>query len=213
MTTHTRNSSKELGEINDNSYSLYTKLLLKTGAIFWHLIDRTSCRSKMVSNWYHKTVGGSYKKESEEFNLGEGKNILHIGCGFYPITAITLAENDGVKVTTIDKNPKALEYAKKVVKKKKLDKKITISQGQGTKFPLDPFDIIIISGCSVPKIEVLNHVFNNAKSDSKIIVRESFLDIDSIINKFNNNNLKIVKRIMNYPFFSTSWESIYLLKK
>ena len=98
--------------------------------------------------------------------------------------------------------------------KKTLNGKIRVEKGDGTKYPLDEFDTIIISGCSVPKIEVLEHVLKDAKPQSRIIIRDTFLDIESIIKNLNpHQDITIIEKMDNHPFPTTRWDSYYLIKK
>jgi len=70
-----------------------------------------------------------------------------------------------------------------------------------------------VSGCSVPKIKVLEHIFKDAKPQSKIIIRTSYLT-ESIINSLNpDRDITIVKKIGNHPFPTSRWESFYLIKE
>ena len=126
---------------------------------------------------------------------------------------MVLAEIDGAKVVTIDNNIRAVKRAKKVIKRKNLNGKIKIEYGKGTNYVVDKFDTIIVSGCSMPKLQVLEHVLKNAKSKSKIVARLSSKDIDRIKNNLKSNqNIKIVKKITNHLFPNTTWDS-FLIKK
>jgi len=206
---------KELGDF-DFKYSLSVRQIfgIKRSILFWKYVDYLACKMDKIAKIYENTVGREYKKEIENFNLKDNKKILHIGCGAYPITAMILASLDNVKIVTIDNNNKSLEYASKVIKKKNLDNKIKVEYGNALRYPLDGFDTIIISGCSVPKIQVFNHIIKNAKSNTKIIIRDTFLDIESIINKIaSNQEVTIAKKIKNHAFSNSNWTSYCLLKR
>ena len=167
-----------------------------------------------IAKVYENTVGKEYKKEIDNFNLKGDKKILHIGCGAYPISALMLSSLDNVKIVTIDSSRRSIKLANKIIKNKNLDNKIKAEFGDATKYPLDGFDTIIISGCSIPKIQVFNHVIKNAKSNSKIIIRDSFLDIESILSNINSNqDVTIAKKIKNRAFSNSYWTSYCLIKK
>jgi cyclopropane fatty-acyl-phospholipid synthase-like methyltransferase len=186
---------------------------IKKANLFWIIIDKMAYRMKDFAKLYEKTVGNEYRKEREKFDLSKAKKILHIGCGSYPLTAIILAEMDNVNIVTIDNSPRAVKLANKVISKKKLNGKIKAEQGDGTIFPLDEFDTIIISGCSVPKIKVLEHAFKDSKPKSRIIIRDAILDMESIINNSNpHQNIKIVEKMENHIFPDSTYNSFYLLK-
>lgn len=168
---------------------------------------------KKLADLYEKVIGNEYRKEGKQFVLSKAKNILHIGCGAYPITAMILAEMYDAKVTTIDNDAKAIKYANKVLSNKNLNGKVRAEHGDGTKYLLDGFDTIIISGCSVPKLKVLDHVLKTAQPQSKIIVRDSILDIESMINSMKpDHNFRIIETISSHPFPTSYWQSYYLIK-
>jgi precorrin-6B methylase 2 len=209
--------------MNDGSeYSTYKQQSLerisrKTSNFFWDSIDFLSYKLEKFAQFYELSISHEYNKERELFDIKYDKKILHIGCGAYPITAITLARNNGVKVTAIDRNKKAVEKAKNIVHKKKLDKRITIIHVNGTKYPIERFDTIIISGCAIPRTAIFKHIFENAKSKSKIIIREIDSGAKSVIKIINlYQDINIIKNIKNRPlsFFKPfGWQSFYLIKK
>jgi precorrin-6B methylase 2 len=192
----------------------YENINLKKINLFWHLVDRLSSISSFIAELYEKTVGNEYRKEREEFNLSKSKKILHIGCGTYPITALILAELNGLKIVTIDRNEKRVKIARKVLEKKNMNGKISAEVGDGINYPLNGFDTIIVSGCSIPKIQVINHILQNSDKKSKIIIRESYYKdklIKDIIKNFND--VKIIKKINNHAFRTSIWESFYIIKR
>ena len=181
--------------------------------MFWKAVDILACKIKPIAKLYDKTVGKIYREEREQFDLSKSQKILHVGCGSYPITAMVLAEMDNVNVVTIDGDIKSLKRADKILNKKNLNGKIKAVYGDGTRYPLNEFDTIVISGCSVPKAKVMEHVFNNAKPQSKIIVRTSFIDVESIIKNLNHDiDVTIIDKKENYLSPTISWDSILIVK-
>jgi len=186
----------------------------KKANVIWHYIDRVAYSIKFIAKIYEKRIGETYRKEREYFNLNDSKKILHIGCGFYPITAMILAEMDGTSIVTIDKKERSVNLAKKFLIKNNLDDKIQAIVGDGTKYPLDEFDTIVISGCSEPKIDVFTHVFKNSKSKTKIIIRDSYYDIEKILKYLNSNNhVNLIEIMENKPYPTARWDSFFLIKK
>jgi len=169
-----------------------------------------------LAELYEISIGKEYKKEKKLFDISKDDNILHIGCGAYPITAITLAKNNGAKITGIDNNPKAVKLANNLINKKELREKIKIEQGNGTDYPVEEFDTIIVSGCASPKIEILEHVFRRAKPHTKIIVREMNLAAKPLAKFIDSyDGITIINKMKNRPFSlieTLGWHSFYLKK-
>lgn len=195
------------------NYSFSDKVYLKKSNLFWYFVDHLSSKLDNIAKLYEKYVSREYRNEASLFNISDSKSILHVGCGAYPITAMTLAETNSGKITGIDRNLRDVRLAKEIIKRKNLEDRIRIENEDGTIYPIDDFDMIVVSGCSVPKIEVLKHIFQNAKPNTRIIVREAYTKnkpVDKLINSYKD--IKILKRIGNHPFSASGWESFYLLK-
>ena len=205
------------GIYSSHEYRFIEDSHIKLSNYFWQCIDILSCKMKKIAEIYEKTISKEYEKESKVFDISNNKNILHIGCGAYPITALTLAKINGAKIVGIDRNPKSIKLAKNIVQEKNLNTKITIEQGDGENYPVEEFDMIIISGCSFPKRQILEHVFENAKPQSKIILRTSDLSAKSVLSCMNlHQDVVLAKKIENYPLPSIKafgWQSFYLTKK
>jgi len=190
------------------------KLYRKRADLFWHCIELLCYKIDKLSYFYMKLIGDEYRREIRVFDIGSSHKILHIGCGMYPISALTLADECDADIVTIDKRAEAVEIAKQVVNDKKLRKKITVETGKGENYPMKDFDTIIISSCSVPKIKILENIFKNAKPGCKIIVRELLQERDLIIDHINEcKNFVVAGEIDNSTFFILKWKSFYLEKK
>lgn len=193
------------------------KLVGKIVNIFWRYVDNSSCKMEKLAKLYEISIGKEYKKESEIFGISKDNNILHIGCGAYPITAIILEKFNDVKVVAIDKNQKAVKLASRIINEKNLQEKITVKHGNGINYPVEDFDTIIVSSCSMPKVEILEHIFETAKPQSKIIVRELDIAAETITKLISlHHEIVPVKtmRSRSIPFFKTGgWQSFYLVKR
>jgi len=184
---------------------------------YWNFIDNLSHRLDKIALLYDDKISKEYEKEYKELDIQKDSNILHIGCGAYPITAMTITRINGAKIVGIDKNLKSVKLARNLINKKNLQKRITIEQGSGENYPVDRFDTIIISGCSYPREKILKHIFEKAKNNSKIIVRDPYSTVKSLIKSIDSyQNIKIVKKIDNssrFLFRNFKWQSFYLIKK
>ena len=195
------------------NYSIKDKFRITKSNIFWKTIDYIACKINSFAKLYENTIKKEYERESKLFNISKSKNILHIGCGSYPVTALTLAKISGCKVVAIDIDQRAIKLANKIINKKNLQDRIFINKGDGRSYPIKEFDTIIISSCSIPKIEILNYIFKTAKLNCKIIVREIYGPSKAVVECINHHdNIEIQKRIGNHPFPTSKWESFYLIK-
>jgi precorrin-6B methylase 2 len=189
-------------------------LNIKLSNFFWQCIDILSCKMKKIAKMYEATISKEYEKERETFGISDAKNVLHVGCGAYPITALTLAKINGVKIVGIDRNLKSIKLAENIVQNENLCAKIKIEHGDGINYPVEDFDTIIISGCSYPKRQILEHVFENAKPYSKIIFRTTNSCAEALLNCINlRRDITLVKKMENFPLIKAfGWQSFYLIK-
>ena len=192
-------------------------LVKKTSNCFWELADTWSYKNDKIASLYNRFIGKEYQKEYENCTIGSTVNVLHIGCGSYPLTEIVLAHCSTGHIVGIDKNQQTVTQAQHIIKKNKLDDRITIIHGDGLHYPVEDFDVIIVSSCSLPKVQILQHLFQKAKSNSTIIVREVDIasqDIKDCLATHQNIQLKKQVRHNPFPFFEPiGWTTFCLIKK
>jgi precorrin-6B methylase 2 len=185
----------------------------KYNNFYWRIIDYLSYKIEKIGQFYEKNIGNQYIKESQFFDISKSKKILHIGCGSYPLTAIILAKKFNKKVSAIDRNPKAVEKAKKIVKKKNLQDKINVFCADGKNYQINGYDTVIISGCTIPFEKIMLNVFKTTEPGSRIISRVSSDEkqkINDMIHCFEN--ISVLNHIVNcsFPF---KWDSYMFHKK
>jgi len=197
------------------SYSLFDKTKIFNSNLFWKIVDILSCKIRKIAKIYDKLIITEYMREMEIFEISESKKILHIGCGAYPITTFALSTVNDRKIVGIDKNHAAIKRATKVISDKNLDECVSVKYGDGSNFPLEGFDTIIVSSCSIPKYKILEHLFDNAPSKCKIIVREQpgpgklvsgYIDL-------YHDKVNVIKKIDNNAFPTSKWDSYCIIKK
>ncbi len=188
----------------------------KISNCFWEIADNLSYKNEKIAKLYNKSIGKEYRKEYENCHIASNADILHIGCGAYPLTEIVLSSCGTGQIVGIDKNPQTVTQAQQVIKKNKLENHITIKHGDGLDFSVEDFDVIIVSSCSLPKVKILQHLFQKAKSQSTIIVREVDIaanDILQCIDAHHDIELKKQVRHNPFPFFEPIGWTTFCLKK
>ena len=109
-------------------------------------------------------------KEIKRANIKPGMEILHVGSGPLPLTAITLAKQ-GYRVKGIDYDENAVKRAKRIVDKYKLGDKISLSVNNGLEVNYNEFDRIWLSLNIISKKEILKKLLNDLSTGKKIIYR------------------------------------------
>ena len=198
-----------------NTFAIY--FIKKVSNYFWEIADKWSYKNEKIAKLYNKSIGKEYRKEYETCGICGNANILHIGCGAYPLTEIVLANCITAQIVGIDKNPQTVQRAQQIIQKNKLENRILIKHGDGLNYPLSEFDFIIVSSCSLPKVKILNHVFQKAKSQSMIIVREVDIAANDILQCVDaHQDITLTKQVRHnpFPFFEPiGWTTFCLEKK
>jgi precorrin-6B methylase 2 len=198
-----------------DTFAIY--FIKKVSNYFWEIADTWSYKNEKIAQLYNKSIGKEYRKEYENCGVQGNADILHIGCGAYPLTEIVLASCSTGHIVGIDKNPQTVKRAQQMIQKNKLENHIQIKHGDGQDYPVHTFDFIIISSCSLPKVKILNHIFQKAKSRSTIIAREVDIATKDILQCIDTQEDIILKKQIRhnpFPFFEPiGWTTFCLEKK
>ncbi|KAA0002433.1 MAG: class I SAM-dependent methyltransferase [Thermoplasmata archaeon] len=134
--------------------------------------------------------------EFEMVEIKKGNKVLHVGCGAVPNTLLILAGNMEAHFVGIDRDKKAVEKARGMVKKYELDKKIKIEKGDAMTYPLSNFDVIIISLGVEPR-------------EKKRYLRELEMKPEMMQKLLQENPgiswIKFTGKKSSYPMVSKSW--------
>jgi len=185
---------------------------------YWTFIDLLANQfDAFALHYYDNSIGSEYRREYQKYQINNNDNILHIGCGIFPLTEITLARQTNATIVGIDKNKRIIQKALSSVQHYGLENQIRIKHGVGEKFPLSSFSVIIISSCASPKKSILNHIINQMNPGAKIIIREVESSSKSLFETLSKQqNLSFCGSISHHPFPFYSpfgWESQCYMKK
>ncbi|HVQ01646.1 MAG TPA: class I SAM-dependent methyltransferase [Candidatus Thermoplasmatota archaeon] len=196
---------------------LASGVVKKTSNLFWEIADDWSYKNEKIARYYDRTIGGDYTREYNECGITPESKVLHIGCGAYPLTEMMLATHAHVhSVVGIDHNPLTVKRAGEVIQRKNLNGKITIEHGDGIDFPVDGFDVVIASSCSLPKQAILQHLFATTRSKCRIIVRELDIAADEILYCIRSHPEVKLEKCMHhnpFPFVEPMGWTTYCLRK
>jgi precorrin-6B methylase 2 len=188
----------------------------KLSNFFWEVADTWSYKNNKIAQRYNDSIEEEYQKECATCGLSLNAKVLHIGCGAYPLTQIVLARCCSGALVGIDKNPLAVQRAQEVIQRHHLQNRITIRQGNGIEYPVDDFDLILISSCSLPKVQILEHLFKEAKHQSTIIVREVRIANADILRCIREHpEIEMIEQMHHtpFPFYGPlGWDTFYLRK-
>ena len=122
---------------------------------------------------YLDFYGPLLENEVSSVKISSKDKILHIGCGPIPATSIYIVKKTEAVVTAIDKNLQYVKKAQLLISKLKLFDKIHVLHSNALDFPLEKFDLIIMSLGIKSYENVIKHISKNMRSDARLIVRTS----------------------------------------
>ncbi len=135
--------------------------------------------------------------------------VLLIGCGIYPSEAMLIADQTKAKVICIDNSIKAINFAKKIVKKKGLSDLIKIEYADGKNYPLSDFDVIFIAVNVWPIDLVLRNLLKNIKTNTRILCKSLKNDILEFFEQEGLSESFFIKSKLENP----KTQSFLLIKK
>ena len=197
------------------SYTSLDKFKIKRSNFFWKIVDITSCKIPKIAKIYEKSIIKEYLQEEDLFEISKSKKILHIGCGSYPLTCIALSNINNGKIVGIDNKHANVNRALKIISNKGLGERVSLRYGDGSSFPLSDFNTIIVSSCSTPKSKILEHIFENAPSNCKIIIREQ-VGLEKLVLDYIDlykDKLDVIEEIYNNAVLTSKWTSYCVVKK
>ena len=177
------------------------------------VVEKILVKFQKLYPLYFDFYGEMTENEINLANISEDDIILHIGGGPIPATSILLAKKSGARVTSIDNNLRSVKQAISCVLESGVADKVQIQYAEANSFPVDNFDVIIISQGIRPYKELLQHISKSMRYDARVIFRTSTSPSGEIVQNdlFLKDIFKISKIVAQKK--NALLISILLLKK
>lgn len=137
-----------------------------TQKIEW-LANQSRLFYPMVALYYKNMI----KREVKLAELKPGDNVLCIGGGPCPYTAIMLHQLTGASVTVVDNNEECVQQSADLIRRMGLEDAIRIVCGEGEEMDCAGFTVIHLALQVSPKGKVLKNLLARAGNGVKILVR------------------------------------------
>jgi 2-polyprenyl-3-methyl-5-hydroxy-6-metoxy-1,4-benzoquinol methylase len=165
------------------------------------LFEKIAIKFNIISINYLNLYTDLVQKEIKMAGITSSDSIIVIGCGSLPSTTLIISMKTNAKIIAIDKDKKAINQAKIFLSNKNMNSKIELKYANGLDYPLDEFDVIIIL-YGVKNLEkFFDYMYDNVKTDARIIVRTNNEMNDSFFNKFKvgkNVESKYLGQVKSY---------------
>ncbi|UCF13774.1 MAG: hypothetical protein JSW06_05840 [Thermoplasmatales archaeon] len=177
------------------------------------VIEKILVKFQRLYPLYFDFYGEMTENEINLANISEDDIILHIGGGPIPATSILLAKKSGARVTSIDNNLRSVKQAISCVLESGIADKVQIQYAEANSYPVDNFDVIIVSQGIRPYKELLQYISKSMRDDARVIFRTSTSPSGEIVQNdlFLKDMFKICKIVAQKK--NALLISILLLKK
>lgn len=103
----------------------------------------------------------------------EPKNVLFIGSGPVPISALLVHDLTGAKVTCIDQNPQAVAVSRKLIAEMGFERSISVYETLGQEVVADKYDVVLVALLAKPKADILANIHRSIRPDGYVLCRTS----------------------------------------
>ena len=97
--------------------------------------------------------------------------VLHVGCGPVPSTSVLLAQKTKASIVGIDKQQGAVDDAWFCIQQLGLENRVRVEYANALDFPLDGFDVIIVSQGVEPRYDILERISSVMNSGVRVVFR------------------------------------------
>lgn len=139
--------------------------------LFYAIFEKVATKFDIISSNYLKMYQELVDKEIKMVGISQTDQVIIIGCGSLPVTAVLVAMETKAHVTAIDKDDIAVKEAIKYIRNHHLDDKVKIEHADGEFYPLNRFDVIYLSYGMKNMGNIFKVIANNTKNNSRIIFR------------------------------------------
>ena len=118
-----------------------------------------------------------YSLISKEIALLNGKdfqNFLFIGSGPFPITAILWHKLTGKIIDCLERDEKAAEVSREVLRRLGLSDVINVYVGEGGSYDLSPYDVILNALLAKPKWCIMKNIKEKCLDSTLVLCRTSY---------------------------------------
>jgi len=172
-------SSKIIGRIS-KVLSLFLKnfslkmnafSLKKLSDYMFAIAEKIVIKLQKILPLYVKYYEDMIDKEIIAAKISKSDNVVHMGCGPVPSTSILIAEKIGANVTAIDRTSRSVKEATSCIRLLNLNSMVQIKHADALNFPMEKFDVIIISHGIEPRDEMLKYVSRSINDNARVIFR------------------------------------------
>ncbi len=177
------------------------------------IVEKITIKFNKLIIGYVEFYNEMVENEIKMANILIDDKVLHVGCGSVPATSILIAKITGAKTIGIDNNICAVEEALYCLSEITDSDNVQIKHAEASQFPVETFDVIVVSQGVEPHVEILKYIAQSMKSDARVIFRtNSSAEGELTQNDVFLKNLFNIAKLVSHEEYGLSVSAL-LLKK
>ena len=135
-------------------------------------LEKICNKSPKLFNLYSWPYKKIVRNEIKLAQIDASDQVLNVGCGAMPFTAVHLARLTGAKVWALDKDPEVIARARNCLARLGLEKQVKVFEADG-KEPFDKdFTAALVALQAEPKEKILKNLLARAETGASFVFRE-----------------------------------------
>ena len=139
--------------------------------LLYVIFEKVTVKFDLISSSYLNMYQELVDKEIKMAGISSKDQVLVVGGGSLPITAVLIAMKKKSHVVVIDKDKKAVKDAVNYIIAHQLEDKVEIVCADANEYPSNNFDVIFLTYGLKKKEDIFNSLAKNFKNNSRIIFR------------------------------------------
>lgn len=185
------------------------------------IIQSNDPKQELENFWYYKNYVDLTKIEwmglESCCDTSKHDDVLFMGSGPLPLTAIVLAKFYGCKISLLDVDEYALELSKKLIKALKLESKFQFIHSDATKFiAYERYEVIYVAALAGLDNDSKNLIVKNirqfANAESHIIMRSSYANRTLLYRPLDERILNELKPLIEIRPHNEVVNSVFIFK-
>lgn len=137
------------------------------------IFEKIAIHFNILISYYIGIYESLIENEIKIANICNEDNVLVVGCGSIPVSALLIVNKTNAKVVGIDNDKGAVIRGKKFIQQYKLKDQLKIDYGDAVSYPLDVFDVILILYGTKNIESLIDNIRHHSKKDVRIIIRSN----------------------------------------
>jgi protein-L-isoaspartate O-methyltransferase len=164
--------------------------------LLYVIFEKTAYHFDFLASYYLEMYKDLVNDEIGLAKVSSDDQVLVVGCGSIPTTAMLIVMKTNAHVTSIDIDPKAIRNASILIDRLNLGRKLSLDCADGNNYPIRIFDSIFILYGVTEHEKMLRYIHNDMKKNTRIVFRSVIDENKEVLGLKNISKIFDVKKII-----------------